>query len=168
MSPMRVCRYKLLRNLLLFGVIGFLLQGCLLFIHGNFVDKPLVLILPTEAELPGLPVEKLLGFRSQQQGPRILVKSPQLGEVYSPPVPIDIRFEPRDDVKVDVSTLKIVYVKFFKIDITDRVAPYVNPDGIKVPQADLPAGDHTLILSIADESGRTSSQLIRLIIKEKT
>jgi hypothetical protein len=143
-----------------------LLPGCLLFIHGDFESRPLVLILPTEAELADLPLDKLLSFRSQQQGPRILVNSPQPGESYVPPVPIDIRFEPRDQAKVDLASLKVVYVKLFKIDITERISPYVKEDGIQVAQADLPVGNHKLILSIADENGRSSSQMIQLQIKE--
>lgn len=144
----------------------FLLQGCLLFLHGDFESRPMVLILPTEAELPDLPLNKLLSFRSQQQGPRILVNSPLPGESYAPPVPIDIRFEPRDKVKVDLASLKVVYVKLFKIDITERISPYVKDNGIQVAQADLPVGNHKLILSIADENGRSSSQMIQLQIKE--
>ncbi|BBO82094.1 hypothetical protein DSCO28_26600 [Desulfosarcina ovata subsp. sediminis] len=146
-------------------VVCALLSGCMLLVHGNFVDRPMVLILPTEAELPGLPVEKLLGFRSQQQGPRILVNSPQAGGVYAPPVPIDIRFEPRENTRVDTESLKVVYVKLFKVDITKRVAPYLTPGGIRIPQADLPEGEHTLILSIADDTGNISSQIINVTIK---
>ena len=159
---------RLIQHIALTIAGGLFFSGCMFLIHGNFEDKPLVLILPTEAELPGLPIKKLLGFRSQQEGPRIVVNSPQTGETVSPPVVIDIRFEPRDDAGVDINSLKVLYVKLIKVDITERVAPYAKADGIKVSQAQLPPGNHTLILSIADESGKTSSQIIHLKIVDKS
>jgi hypothetical protein len=152
----------------LMAVAGLFLAGCMFVVHGNFKDPPLVLVLPSEAELAGMPIKQLLGFRSQQEGPRIVVNSPQTGETYTAPVAIDIRFEPRDDADVDLNSLKVVYVKLIKIDITERVAPYASTDGITVPQADLPAGNHTLILSIADAHGKTSSQIIHVKIKDKS
>lgn len=166
MNTLRRIVLNVAEGLIIVAVLSF--SGCMLVVHGNFVDPPMVLILPTEAELPGLPVEKLLGFRSQQQGPRILVNNPEPGGVYSPPVAIDIRFEPRENTKVDTASLKVVYVKLLKVDITERVAPYLSADGIRISQAELPAGEHTLILSIADDTGNISSQIINVTIKAES
>jgi hypothetical protein len=74
-------------------------------------------------------------------------------------------FEPLSNAKVDMGTLKVVYLKLFGIDITDRLKPYVNGQAIDVPEADIPVGDHSIRVDIKDSNGRQSSQVFRFIVK---
>jgi len=67
-------------------------------------------------------------------------------------VEIIIQFKQRE-VSIDHMTITVTLVKFISIDITDRVKDYVSPDGIHIPQANLPSGTHTIRISVADIEG---------------
>jgi hypothetical protein len=103
-------------------------------------------------------------------GPAIIIVRPDQGDgrtvpTLAKPVHITVRFEPRGNAKIDMSTLRVVYLKLFGIDITDRLRRYVIGDGFDVPEADIPAGDHSIRVDIKDVSGQASSQVFRFIIK---
>lgn len=99
------------------------------------------------------------------QGPRIVVIKPEEGVVHSIPLDIDVRFVLAEESGVDLSTLKVEYVKLFSINITDRVLPYASPDGIRIPKTQFPSGKHTVKISVADRPGRFSSRTFTIVIQ---
>lgn len=80
-------------------------------------------------------------------------------------MPIKISFKPRDKVPVDVKSLRVFYVKFIDIDLTDRVRPYVKASGINVSEADLPKGRHTLRFELSDRKGRTTRRVVTVTVR---
>ncbi len=96
-----------------------------------------------------------------KDGPQIDVVRPGGGEIGQQPVEIDVVFNPsKDGAEPKMSTLKVRYFKFFTIDITDRVKPYVAANRIHVTQAEFPKGDHTVELYVEDTQGKASSKVV--------
>ena len=96
-----------------------------------------------------------------KDGPQIDVVRPGSGEIGQQPVEIDVEFDKsKDGAEPNMSTLKVRYIKFFSIDITDRVKPYLTGNRIHAPEAQFPKGDHTVELYVEDTQGKASSKVI--------
>lgn len=131
--------------------------------------KPLLLIKPHEAAKPDASAEEEQAVaildEKEKKGPIIIVKSPLNGETYALPVKIEMEFLPQSDTKIDLSSLKVFYIKFFNIDITERVKPYATEDGILIPEATIPKGKHKIRVRIADTRGNVSSENLKFVIQ---
>jgi hypothetical protein len=119
------------------------------------------LITPEEAALPpatpaargltgGTPFD--IGRDAPEIGPNIEVVKPTEGATPAPPIEIAIRFTPRQQ-QIDLRSVKVSVVKFISIDITDRVRPYLSEQGIHIPDAKLPSGEHRVRISLSDVTG---------------
>jgi hypothetical protein len=102
--------------------------------------------------------------------PAIVLHTPRDGGTYASPLGIDIGFEPAGDVAIDLSTLKVTVVTHtllgdLTFDITDDVSPYVSARGIRARRAAIPAGEHTVIISIADAMRRTAEQQLTIVVR---
>jgi hypothetical protein len=96
-----------------------------------------------------------------KDGPEIDVVRPGGGEIGQQPVEIDVEFkQSKDGADPNMSTLKVRYIKFFTIDITDRVKPFIMANRIHASQAAFPKGDHTVELYVEDTQGKASSKVI--------
>lgn len=132
-------------------------------------DIAVALITQAEALLPDMSaiqyenVARDIEFTAD--GPIIKVITPEEGKTYAPPLNIELHFISKGRAEIDLSTLKVEYLKFFNIDITDRVLPYVNKEGIKIANAKFPSGTHNLKITIADEKGAVTIQKFTAVIK---
>lgn len=91
-------------------------------------------------------------------GPIIEIIKPSGAKVaIAPPVEILVHFVKRE-FPIDPESIEVELVKFFTIDITDRVKPYISKDGIHIPEANLPEGEHQIRLTVADTEGTSSSK----------
>lgn len=123
------------------------------------------LVTPEEARLPaGMPRPLL---RSVPAGPKIVVVDPGADKDIASPLRIEVRFVALADAAVDVGTLKVIYVKLFDIDITDRVKPYASVNGILLEDADLPAGSHTIEIELKDSKGRETVERLEFTVARK-
>ena len=117
------------------------------------------LILPEEAAMAPAPEPKRgtleVGREDISLGPVIDVVEPLNGGRGSMPIQVLVRFTPRSE-PIDLATLKVTLVKFIPIDITDRIRPYVTPDGIQVKEAKIPPGKHRVRIVVADKTGEFS------------
>ena len=127
-----------------------------------------VWITPEEAQLPayqGIPHFKTRGI---PLGPRIVVLSPPAsGDAFvsNRPVKLKVRFETTPDAPVDIRSLKVTYLRLLGIDITDRVRPYVNENGIEVDNVEIPPGEHRIELEIKDRQGHDTDEILKLVVK---
>lgn len=117
-------------------------------------NRPFELITAEEAAAPDLdPSDLHVEVGRSDEGPVIELISPHMGASIKGPVLIDVRFIKKDGRDIDPSTIKVEYLKFLTIDLTPRVRDYLSKEGIKVPNANLPSGTHTLRLSVGDTAG---------------
>ena len=96
-----------------------------------------------------------------KEGPEIQVLHPGNEAIDRQPVEIDVVFNPsKDGAEPNMSSLRVRYIKFFTIDITDRVKPYVAANRIHVTRAEFPKGEHTVELYVEDTQGKASSKVV--------
>ena len=129
------------------------------------------LITPDEAALADAPLEapppkvRLRGkTAASPAGPVVEMVNPVDGQPTRAPVSIYIKFTPNPS-PIDLATLKVQVLKIIKIDITDRLRPYVKPDGIHIDDGRIPAGHYRLRLSLADVDGHQTTGDGELIIE---
>jgi hypothetical protein len=122
------------------------------------------LITEEEALLPP-PDETRAPPDLPRNGPVIRVVSPT-EPVVTRPFDVDLRFEPRHGgPPVQMASLKVALLKLIEIDLTDRVRPYVRETRLFVPQAPIPSGRHRLKISIADEEGGVTADILQVTVR---
>jgi hypothetical protein len=102
--------------------------------------------------------------------PTIVLRAPRDGGTYASPLGIDIGFQPTRGATIDLSTLKVTVVTHTVIgdltfDITDDVGPYASPGGIHARDARIPAGAHTVTISVADTLRRRAEQQLTIVVR---
>ena len=90
-------------------------------------------------------------------GPIIKVQKPLPESILNSPIEIRVTFTPRTH-PIDLSTLEVELVKFFNIDITDRVVEYTTEKGIQLKEAKIPSGAHRVRITLADTAGAVSTR----------
>lgn len=117
------------------------------------------LITPEEAAMapPAQPPRGIVGVGREDIsiGPIIEVVEPLNGGRGPMPIQVLIRFTPRAE-PIDLASLKVTLVKFIQIDITDRIRPFVTPEGIQVKEAKIPPGKHRVRITVSDKAGDLS------------
>ena len=141
-------------------LVGVWIFSLATIVYGG-AGEPVELITPEESALPEADPSTwhIEAGLTGREGPAIEVVSPKLDKACRSPLPLKIRFVPRENREVDLSTLRVEYLKFFTIDITSRVRPYATKEGIEVPEAKLPSGTHTIRVHIGDVSGAITERI---------
>ena len=157
---------KMKKILNLFLTIIFLLCFENSVISKDFKTVIKELITPKEAQLPNAKGE--LKTRGISRGPGIKIISPDvnIAEVKAEiktPFDLKVAFEPRGGIKIDPNSVKVTYLKFPYIDLTDRLKPGISANGIDFPKANIPSGEHSVRINVKDVDGRESSLIVTLV-----
>jgi len=98
--------------------------------------------------------------------PVIEVRSPSLTAPIKAPVGIDLRFLTSGAAKINWDSLKILYGAF-KLDITERVKreAKIVGDGMQIPSANLPSGNHKLVIQVANTEGKQTEREVRFTVE---
>jgi hypothetical protein len=109
------------------------------------------LITEHESELPA---DNSLLRSGIERGPDIIVvyPPPKTGMIQSP-FDFKVKFEPHGGTQIDLDTLRVVYKRIPAIDLTGRLKKFIRPDGIDMPSAEVPAGDHRIMIFVKDSAG---------------
>jgi hypothetical protein len=149
------------RALSVIGLLFLVLSG----IGRSFAASPdSWLITPDEAVLAPAVDDGIRSRALSDAGPGIEIVKPAEGEIVPSPAEILIRFLPKS-VAVDLSSLKVTLLKFIPIDLTDRLKPYVSPNGIVVKEANVPTGAYRVRITLSDAQGKTSMREISFEIR---
>lgn len=121
-----------------------------------------VLISADEAKLPPAKGAISVASRGITRGPKIEYLGGADG--VKSPMRLVLKFESFGGAKIDVDSLKVIYMKSPAVDLTSRLKPFVQPTGIDMPDAELPAGDHLIRVDVKDSDGRAASTSFTLKI----
>jgi hypothetical protein len=123
----------------------------------------LTLISEEEAKRPASDAG-ILELRGVTRGPTITVVSPPDAATRSP-VALKVRFEAHGGSSVDLSSVKVTYLKSPAVDLTQRLKPFITADGIALDQADVAAGRHVVRIDLKDAQGRQSWSFVKFSVE---
>jgi hypothetical protein len=110
-----------------------------------------VLITPEEAQLPT--PKGVYAARAVTRGPRIDLSGPDASDVRSP-LRLQLKFRGFGGASINLDSPRVTYLKTPNVDLTSRVRPYAQPNGIEIPDAEAPPGEHLVRVEIHDSEGR--------------
>jgi hypothetical protein len=101
-------------------------------------------------------------------GPIIQMEEPSEGNDFNGPGDFHINFVSHNpDKVVDMESLRVVYLKFINIDITEKIRPYIRGNSIVVPKKTLPEGDHRIRIKIKDTLENESEQTFLIHVSKQ-
>ena len=145
--------------------------------HGWTEDKKIVSwITQEEAALPSMkPKETRMDNQSESKkqtfpinqqsvaGPIIKIEKPDPDKFYDDLIDILIRFDKNPiGEPVNMESLRVIYLKMFGIDITDRVRPYIKKTLIDANGIMFPEGEHEFEVRIKDTEQMESSEIFKI------
>jgi hypothetical protein len=119
-----------------------------------------VLITEQEASLP--PERVAASPRAITRGPHIELVQPDA--TANSPMHFQLRFQSFGGSEINTGSLHVFYLKMPEVDITPRVARFAQPAGVDIPDAEMPTGEHSFRVEIADSEGRIRSSVFTLKI----
>jgi hypothetical protein len=119
-----------------------------------------VLITEQEASLP--PEQIAANPRAITRGPRIELVQP--GETVNSPMHFQLKFQSFGGAAINTGSIRVIYLKSPEVDITPRLARFVQPVGIGIPDAEVPSGEHIIRVEVTDSEGKTRSSIFKLKI----
>jgi hypothetical protein len=138
-----------------FVVLGLLGLCVLLFaLNGEAVRAGTVLISTDEGALPPssdatrIPV----ATRAITRRPDLILVSP--AKSVNSPFDLQFKFQAHGSSGIKPESFRLIYLKNPTVDLTARVRPYIQANGLVMPQAEVPAGRHVIEARISDSDGR--------------
>lgn len=117
-----------------------------------------VLITEQEAKLPPAKDAKP-DSRGITRGPRISLLPES--EARSP-IHLQLKFQVFGGAKIDPQSLRVTLLKTPEVDLTPRVKPFAQVDGVDMPEAEAPAGDYAVRVELQDSEGRATAKTFSL------
>jgi hypothetical protein len=145
------------RNLLL----GLVAAG-LLF---SAASRATQLITEEEAKRPPLKGAIAADRRGILRGPKVEFV-PHGDPVYSP-MWLQLKFESFGGAKIDLDSVRVIFLRTPNVDLTPRVKPFVHADGINMQDAELPPGEYTVRVDLKDSDGRPGTTIFDLKVAPK-
>lgn len=139
-----------------------LTTGLVVFAASAPAHAGTVLISAEEAKLPPQKGAVAVASRGITRGPKIAYVGKS--DAAQSPLRLQLKFESFGGSKIDTDSLKVTYLKNPAVDLTPRLKPFVQPTGIDMPDAELPAGDHLIRVDVKDSDGRAASTSFTLKI----
>lgn len=118
------------------------------------------LIADDEAKVPDSPPE--VRTRGISRGPAVAFEEPRAGVVEHAPFEFKVKLEAHGGAAINPAKLRVTYLKTPSIDLTERLRPFVTAQGIDMPAAEVPAGEHLLRIEVEDSDGRATQTTITL------
>ncbi|MDA9507728.1 hypothetical protein XI09_24460 [Bradyrhizobium sp. CCBAU 11386] len=123
------------------------------------------LITEEEARLPPPKGAIAADRRGIMRGPKVEFVSP--GDSVNSPLRLVLKFESYGGAKIDPESVKVIFLRTPNVDLTARVKPFVQPDGINMQDAELPPGEYTVRVDIKDSDGRPGTAIFTLKVAPK-
>jgi hypothetical protein len=131
---------------------------------GHFAASAATLITEEEALRPVAPPMETP--RAITRGPSVQFEAPSPAIAHKP-FAFRVKLEAHGGATIDPAKLHVTYLKMPNVDLTDRLRPFVTAEGIDMPDAETPAGQHPLRIDVEDSDGRITHAMITLTVEKK-
>jgi len=142
-------------------LIGTVAAGLLI----SWAAQAMPLITEEEAKLPPPKGAIAADRRGILRGPKVEVVSPS--DTVSSPLRLQLKFESFGGAKVDPESVKVIFLRTPNVDLTPRVKPFIQADGINMQDAELPPGEYIVRVDIKDSDGRPGTASFTLKVAPK-
>ncbi|WP_314949910.1 hypothetical protein [Bradyrhizobium cosmicum] len=122
-------------------------------------------ITEEEAKLPPPKGAIAADRRGIMRGPKVEFVAP--ADSVSSPMRLILKFESYGGAKIDPESVKVIFLRTPNVDLTSRVKPFVQSDGINMQDAELPPGEYTVRVDIKDSDGRPGTTIFTLKVAPK-
>jgi hypothetical protein len=123
------------------------------------------LITEEEAKLPPPKGAIATDRRGILRGPKVEVVSPS--DAVSSPLRLQLKFESFGGAKIDIESVKVIFLRSPNVDLTSRVKPFIQADGINMQDAELPPGEYPVRVDVKDSDGRPGTASFTLKVAPK-
>lgn len=147
-----------MKRAMLLGLVaaGLLLSG---------LSRATQLITDEEARLPPPKGAIAADRRGIMRGPKVEFVSP--GDSVSSPLHLQLKFESFGGAKIDPGSVKVIFLRTPNVDLTPRIKPFVQADGVNMDDAEMPPGEYTVRVDIKDSDGRPGTAIFTLKVAPK-
>ena len=122
------------------------------------------LITAKESALPA--ASGTFATRGISRGPAVKLNSPEADTLINSPFDFKVLFEARGEGKIDLNSVKVVYMKSPFVDLTPRLKSAITPTGINFSKAEVPPGTHTIRITVKDMDGRETNQVVTIVVNK--
>ncbi|WP_354083229.1 hypothetical protein [Bradyrhizobium sp. S3.3.6] len=123
------------------------------------------MITEEEAKLPPPKGAIAADQRGIFRGPKVEFVSPT--DAVSSPLRLQLKFESFGGAKINLESIKVTLLRSPNVDLTARVKPFIQADGINMQDAELPPGEYTVRVDIKDSDGRPGTSIFTLKVTPK-
>lgn len=123
------------------------------------------LITDEEARLPPPKGAIAADRRGIMRGPKVEFVSP--GDSVSSPLHLQLKFESFGGAKIDPGSVKVIFLRTPNVDLTPRIKPFVQADGLNMEDAEMPPGEYAVRVDIKDSDGRPGTAIFTLKVAPK-
>lgn len=120
------------------------------------------LITEQETKLPPPKGAFASATRGILRGPRVEIMSPN--EPSHSPLRLHLKFESFGGARINTDSVRMIYLRTPNVDLTERIRPFIQADGIDMPDAELPPGEYKVRVDVQDSDGRPGSASFMLNI----
>jgi hypothetical protein len=135
-------------------------------------------ILLTEEEAAAEDVPEIMTYESSEEtsfgfsvertirnsGPSLIVIEPKPAKQHMSPVSLIIDFFPKTGTAVDLTKLKLEFLKLIPINVTNRVRDYISENGIRAEEVEIPTGKFKIRITLGDTAGGITQQVFGITI----
>ncbi len=138
------------------------IAGCITVMTAQ-AGSATIIITDEEGKLPPPKEMPAPSDRGITRGPKIELDAGDKGVLHVP-LHLKLKFKSFGGSAIDLGAFQATYIKEPAVDLTARLKPFAQPTGIDIPDAQLPAGEHFIRLSIKDADGRATTKIFKLNI----
>lgn len=80
------------------------------------------------------------------------------------PLLFKVKFLAHGGTAIDPAATRVTYLKDPLVDLTPRLRKYLRPTGIEMPDAEIPPGQHVIMVELADSSGHRGISILTLVV----
>ena len=125
-----------------------------------------VLITAQEAALPSANIPQAAGPVRGISRPPQAVLDPRSATEKSlkSPLAFRVKFMAYGGTTIDPAATRVTYLKNPLVDLTPRLKKYIQPTGIDMPDAEIPPGQHAIMVELSDTNHHKGTSVLTLVV----